>query len=97
MAAAMLVAGGLLLWLHVTPSKPAAPVASLNLCLLHLLCTLRPSTPLSTAFRSYAALDGHLHFVDCGDRFIVPGGGAIRADLMQDALHPNAAGKRLRG
>ena len=42
-------------------------------------------------------MDGHLHFVDCGDRLIVPGGGAIRADLMQDALHPNAAGEDLSG
>ncbi|KAI7835515.1 hypothetical protein COHA_010589 [Chlorella ohadii] len=55
----------------------------------------QPIHMINAHFRSYAALDGHLHFVDCGDRLIVPGGGAIRSDLMQDALHPNAAGMEL--
>lgn len=45
--------------------------------------------------RSYTRLDGHLHFIDCNDRFIVPGGHAIDAALMPDALHPSAAGHEL--
>lgn len=46
-------------------------------------------------FRDYTRLDGHLHFLDCGDRFLAPDGRSIRADFMPDALHPNAAGYEL--
>lgn len=55
----------------------------------------QPIHMINAHFRSYAALDGRLHFVDCGDRFVTAGGGTVRADLMQDALHPNAAGMEL--
>lgn len=63
-------------------SLPAA-VAPLTLLLM-------PAFP--SPCRDYVALDGRLHFLDCAERFLVPGGGAINADLMRDALHPNAAG-----
>ena len=67
-----------------TPPGPPSPPSSSLL--------LFPSSP---PLRDYAALDGHLHFLDCGDRFLAPDRRAISAALMPDGLHPNAAGHEL--
>jgi lysophospholipase L1-like esterase len=45
--------------------------------------------------RAFTDLDPRLHFLDCGDRFLAPGGRALDASLMPDALHPSAAGYEL--
>lgn len=55
-----------------------------------------PAVPaLPPRRRDYAALDGHLHFLDCGERFLAPSRRGISAQLMPDGLHPNAAGHEL--
>ena len=46
-------------------------------------------------FRDYTRLDGKLHFLDCGERFLTPDHRAIDARLMPDALHPSPAGYEL--
>lgn len=33
-----------------------------------------------------------MHYLDCGPRFIAPGGRAINEELLPDALHPGGAG-----
>lgn len=38
--------------------------------------------------------DGCVHFLDCKGCFLAPGGGAIQAELMRDALHPTGKGMR---
>lgn len=40
-------------------------------------------------------MDGHIHYIDCGDRFLTPDGKSIDAGLLPDALHPNARGYEL--
>eukprot|EP00887_Chlorella_sp_A99_P004177 scaffold23.g4177.t1 len=47
------------------------------------------------ARRQYAALDGHIHYLDCEDRFFTPDRKLIDPALMPDALHPSAAGYEL--
>lgn len=46
-------------------------------------------------FRDFTRLDGHLHFLDCAERFLAPDRRAIRTDLMPDVLHPNPEGYEL--
>ena len=49
----------------------------------------------SCCCRDYTRLDGKLHFLDCGERFLTPDRRAIDARLMPDALHPGPAGHRV--
>jgi hypothetical protein len=51
--------------------------------------------PIALNRSSYTKLDGKLHFLDCGERFLTEDGFAVDASLMPDALHPNAAGYEL--
>lgn len=42
--------------------------------------------------RAFAAAQKHVHYVDCGPRFLNANRTAIDAALLPDALHPSAAG-----
>lgn len=50
---------------------------------------------VNARLRDYTRLDGKLHFLDCGERFLTPDRRAIDARLMPDALHPGPAGHRV--
>lgn len=55
----------------------------------------QPFDMTNAHFRDYTRLDGKLHFLDCGERFLTPDHRAIDARLMPDALHPSPAGYEL--
>ena len=55
----------------------------------------QPFESLNAQFREFTTTDGHLHFLDCSERFFSEDGKSLRADLLPDALHPSAAGYEL--
>ena len=60
-----------------------------------LRMTTHASPLVVTVCRKLAGSDRAVHFLDCGSHFLTPGGSAIDAGLMPDAVHPNAAGYEL--
>ena len=61
----------------LVPSQPTALARLPALSPPSLTSAILPRLP---GRRDYTRLDGHLHFLDCGDRFLAPDGRSIRAE-----------------